>query len=95
MTRHIRPGHVAFYQTNTDPARPSAIRRAQKNAGSHHVCIYCGEPQINVDAVKIHQRLCEYCDDTKRAELNVRREKQRRRERIFDNLYDLGYLIKA
>lgn len=95
MARHTHGGHVWFSMGLDDRTRPSQIRRRQKNAGRSYYCIYCGEPQMNGDAVTIHQKLCEYKDDAKRAELLARRAKQRRRERIFDALYDLGYSLKT
>jgi hypothetical protein len=95
MTRHIHPGHVAFSMGNTGDVRPSQIRRRQRNAGSRWICSFCGQSQFNREAVTIHQKVCEYRNYAKRAELHKRQARKRRWEGRFDALYDFGFLVKA
>jgi len=92
MTRHTRPGHVAFLTPRSGNVRPSQIRRTKKNAGNRFFCLFCGRPELTQDGVIIHQKVCEYRDPAKRGALERKRAWRRRREHIFDSLYDCGYM---
>lgn len=96
MTRHIRGGHVSFWLGSTNNiTKPSQIRRAQRNAGSHHICIYCKKTCINVEDVLIHQKVCEYRDPATWGQLRIRQRREARLEAIYDWFYDVYMAIRS
>lgn len=96
MTRHIRGGHVSFWLGSTNNVtKPSQIRRAQKNAGLHYICIYCAKGLTFGIERDIHQKVCEYRDPVKRDQLRFRQRRKARMEAIYDWFYDLCAAIRG
>ncbi len=96
MTRHIRGGHVSFWLGSTNNVtKPSQIRRAQKNAGERFLCIHCAKGLTKSIERDIHQKVCEYRDPVKRAQLRIKQRRKARLGAIYDWLYDLYAAIQS
>lgn len=96
MTRHIRGGHVSFWLGSTNNrTKPSQIRRAQRNAGSRHICIYCAKSLTFGIERDIHQKVCEYRDPATWGQLRIRQRRKARLEAIYDWFYNVYMAIRS